>query len=113
MPKYPLLFAPAVAAGLFGTVIALNPNRLLAAGDCIEQPDREPAAGEHWHYRTDRLNNRKCWYVTEPEPVTPQAGGPKAEPPSGTQEATQPVVEHAEVSPTRFLNRAASSAFEE
>ncbi len=74
MPKCPFLVAPAFAAGLFGTVIALSANRVLAAAECIEQPDREPAAGEHWHYRTDRLNNRKCWYLTEPEPVTPEAG---------------------------------------
>jgi hypothetical protein len=116
MPKCPILFAPAVAAGLFSTVITLNPNWVLAAGDCIEQPNREPAAGGHWYYRTDRLNNRKCWYLTEPEPVTSQAEGPKAAPSNETtlkQEDTRPAVGRDEVSPARFLNRAQPNAFEE
>ncbi len=120
MPKCLILFAPAVAATLLSTVIALDANLVLAAADCIEQPDREPAPGGHWHYRTDRLNNRKCWYLTEPanlsEPATPQAEDPKAEPSSETtlkQEDTRPAVGHAEVSPTRFLNRASTSAFQE
>jgi hypothetical protein len=114
MPKCLILFAPAVAAALFSAVIALDANLVLAAADCVEQPDREPAPGGHWHYRTDRLNNRKCWYLTEP--ATPQAEDPKAEPSSETtlkQEDTQPAVGHAEVSPTRFLNRASPSAFQE
>jgi hypothetical protein len=72
-------FAPAVAAGLFSTVIAFSPNMVLAADDCIEQPNRQPAPGEHWSYRTDRVNNRKCWHLTEPAPMTPQAEAPEAQ----------------------------------
>jgi hypothetical protein len=35
----------------------------LAAGECIEQPNQEPAPGAHWFYHFDRAKNRKCWYL--------------------------------------------------
>jgi hypothetical protein len=38
-------------------------GRALAAGECIEQPNREPAPGAHWFYHYDRGKNRKCWYL--------------------------------------------------
>jgi hypothetical protein len=76
MSKRVIAFIPAVAAGLFSSVIAFGPNPVLA--DCIEQPNGEPSPGGHWSYRTDRVNNRKCWHLTEPEPM-PQAEAPKAQ----------------------------------
>lgn len=116
MPNCLSLIAPAVAAGLFSTVITLNPNWALAAGDCIEQPSREPAAGGHWYYRTDRLNNRKCWYLTEPEAAMPQAEAPKAAAPNETTskgENTRQTARDTAVSSARFLNQAEPNAFEE
>jgi len=52
----------------------------LAAGECIEQPNREPAPGAHWFYHYDRAKNRKCWYLgaaaTREREVAPTPGSP-------------------------------------
>jgi hypothetical protein len=96
MPKCVIAFIPAVAAGLFSPVIAFSPNPVLAADDCIEQPNREPGPGGHWSYRTDRVNNRKCWHLTEPEPMMPQAEAPKAQ--SSPGPSSQPFQTPARVS---------------
>jgi hypothetical protein len=72
---------PAVAAAVFTTAIEIGAVKwALAASDCIEEPNREAPPGGHWFYRTDTVNNRKCWHV-EP-PSSPQTEAPKAEPPS-------------------------------
>jgi hypothetical protein len=34
-----------------------------AVEDCIESPNSAPPQGSHWYYRTDRVNQRKCWYL--------------------------------------------------
>jgi len=33
------------------------------AADCLAAPNRTPAEGERWFYRTNRETNQKCWYV--------------------------------------------------
>jgi hypothetical protein len=33
------------------------------AADCLAAPNRTPAAGERWSYRTNRETNQKCWYL--------------------------------------------------
>ncbi len=59
-----------VAAAL----IVLGASRIAWAGsECIEQPNQEPAAGQHWYYHLDRTNDRKCWYLGTIEPPAPQA----------------------------------------
>jgi hypothetical protein len=65
MPKR-LIPCVLVTAGLLATAVALNPNSGLAAGDCFAQPNRPPAPGGHWYYHSDRVNNRKCWFLVEP-----------------------------------------------
>src|SRR5712671_7142547 len=62
MQYYDTSFVRVVSASLLGTLTALGLNgAVLAAGTCIEGPK----AGGHWYYRVDRVNHRKCWYVTE------------------------------------------------
>jgi hypothetical protein len=34
-----------------------------AAEECITQPDYKQQGGGHWHYRTDRSTNTKCWFL--------------------------------------------------
>jgi len=80
----------AVAAGLFATATALGPGSSLAAGDCFAQPNRQPAAGGHWYYRSDRINNRKCWYLVAPATTTPQPEAPEPPPTAETLQPTFP-----------------------
>ena len=59
-------FLALVFASLFATVIVLttvSSRAVLAAEDCITEPNHAAAPGGHWYYRVDRVNQRKCWYV--------------------------------------------------
>jgi hypothetical protein len=62
--------------------IMLGPGHAaLAADDCLAGPSRPPAQGGHWYYRLDRVNNRKCWYLVEPDARAPTAEAPQSPPP--------------------------------
>jgi hypothetical protein len=50
-------------------VLGMN-GRVFADNECIEQPDREAAQGEHWYYHYDREKNRKCWHLEATAPPT-------------------------------------------
>jgi len=79
----------AVAASLFAVALALDPGRLLAASDCLDQPNREASQGSHWVYHHDRASGRKCWHLTAAETAArpPQ---PEAPPPPAPEPARQP-----------------------
>jgi len=66
---YPDVSAVSIAFMFALVTLGMN-DSVLAAGECIEQPDREPAQGAHWYYRYDREKNRKCWHL---EDATPKA----------------------------------------
>ena len=113
---------PVLAAALCVAVAALNSNKVLAAGDCIEQPDSRPAQGGHWYYHSDRVNNRKCWYFVEPGPIALQDATPESQPSPATtisqqdQSPTKPdagQVNERPASPLDQANRDALSSFEE
>ena len=57
----------AVGAALFmlGARVAV-PNSARAADDCLTAPNASAPQGSHWYYRTDRTNQRKCWYYRAP-----------------------------------------------
>jgi hypothetical protein len=55
---------PAAVAVLSAIVVIVSPNgSARATDDCIEAPNSQPPQGSHWYYRTDRVNQRKCWYL--------------------------------------------------
>jgi hypothetical protein len=60
-----------VAVGLLAAVISFT-IRAFATDDCLAEPNRQPAPGEHWYYRSDPANNRKCWHIGEPGIKPPQ-----------------------------------------
>ena len=105
-----------VAAALFTTGIEIGTMTwAVAASDCIEQPNRQAAAGGHWFYRTDSVNNRKCWHLVGPESNTPEAAAPKAEMPEPPTPATlkQERLPHAKFLPARSLNETELEPIEE
>jgi len=63
-----------VAAGLLAAAIPFSISRAFANDDCLAQPNRQTVPGEHWYYRSDPANNRKCWHVgdsgTKPQVVS-------------------------------------------
>jgi hypothetical protein len=48
---------------LHGVAFLLAFNGLANAAECLGAPNRTSPEGQHWFYRTDRDNNRKCWYL--------------------------------------------------
>src|SRR5215471_4877893 len=91
-PNYPLIFAseaasrgycggledkmlyranplvPAVFASLLGAVIVLSTiGATLAAGACIEKPNRQFDRAGHWYYHVDRVHHRRCWFLETSE----------------------------------------------
>jgi hypothetical protein len=81
---------PAMTASLFAFAFALHSGGLLAASDCLDQPNRAAAQGGHWYYHVDRATGRKCWHLTETEPtagpsqaqISPQPAPEPAQPPA-------------------------------
>jgi hypothetical protein len=68
-------------AGLFASAIMLGGNSAaLAAYDCLAGPNRAPAPGGHWYFHLDRTNDRKCWYLVEPDTRGPTAEAPPTQP---------------------------------
>ena len=67
-----LLFtlAGAVALMIFLSDVA-------GASDCFAAPDRTPAEGERWYYRTNRETNQKCWHLGARAPMGPARQGSK------------------------------------
>ena len=56
---------PAVFAALLAALVLtiLPGGSARAIDDCIDAPNSQPPQGSHWYFRTDRTNQRKCWYL--------------------------------------------------
>lgn len=53
--------APLVALLLSG--IGVSPDRAVAEDNCLDAPGSAAPDGQHWYYRIDRVQHRKCWYL--------------------------------------------------
>jgi hypothetical protein len=42
------------------------------ADNCLTAPNSSAPQGSHWYYRTDRANQRKCWYFRAPGELAQQ-----------------------------------------
>jgi len=93
MSKHFFAGVPATAVGVLAMMIMLGTSWIaLAADDCLAGPDRPPGPGGHWYYHLDRANDRKCWYLVQPDthasaPELPQPQPqpqPQASPESST-----------------------------
>jgi len=58
--KQPTRIALLAVAAIF--IVTVQGAR--AADECIEKPNARSPQGSHWYYRTDRTNNRQCWYLS-------------------------------------------------
>jgi hypothetical protein len=45
-----------------GLILSVPANSAFA-GDCLPAPNSPAPANSHWHYRTDRTQQRQCWYL--------------------------------------------------
>jgi hypothetical protein len=55
-----IAFASAVFAS--GLAVSVPANTALAV-DCLTAPNSSGPPNSHWYYRTDRTQQRKCWYI--------------------------------------------------
>jgi hypothetical protein len=54
----------AFASGLLVVGFAFSaPANEAFAGDCLTAPSSSATPNGHWYYRTDRMQQRKCWYL--------------------------------------------------
>jgi hypothetical protein len=51
------------AAALLVSGIGTNLQATTRANDCLAAPNASAPRGQHWYYRIDLPNNRKCWYL--------------------------------------------------
>lgn len=65
MRKQSALMLSAIFIALLTTcaVVAGAGTPALAVDDCITAPNSLAPMGSHWYYRTDRVKQRKCWFV--------------------------------------------------
>jgi hypothetical protein len=57
-----------------------------SAPECLENPDLSAAEPGHWHYRTDRTRNRRCWFFV---PADGTAETPVSAPPAAIGNGSQ------------------------
>ena len=55
-----IAFASALLASGLGLTV---PADIALAVNCLAAPNSPAPANSHWYYRTDRTQDRKCWYL--------------------------------------------------
>jgi hypothetical protein len=93
----------AIAAAILFTSagIGLQGSSARAADDCLAAPNSHAPQGSHWHYRTDRVKQRKCWYLRSQDQAAEQSE-PQAKieaAPNASAFAAQPIVAVDNASP--------------
>jgi len=81
MRKRGTLFVLTVSASLSATagLSTLWSCVVLAANECVTEPNFQSTQNSHWYYRTDPVRHRKCWYVGGPglQTTPPSRTSPK------------------------------------
>jgi hypothetical protein len=56
----------ALFCGILGAVIIVMQATYAGAASeqCSSKPDSSAPPGSHWYYRIDRVNQRRCWYLS-------------------------------------------------
>jgi hypothetical protein len=55
-----IAFASALLTSALGVGVPAN---MAFAVDCLTAPNSSAPTNGHWYYRTDRTQQRKCWYL--------------------------------------------------
>jgi hypothetical protein len=108
-------YVSTVAVGLLAAVISSNIKWAFATDDCLAEPNRQAAPGEHWYYRSDPANNRKCWHIGESGIKPPQEAPvtPTSYPALQAQHAPSTRPEQPDEQRELPTNQAESGPFEE
>jgi hypothetical protein len=98
----PIWMAAAAALLVFG--IGSDLQATTRANDCLTAPNASSPLGQHWYYRIDLPNNRKCWYLHAP-PMHRAAKAPESHaattaadtPASGSHADSAPRLRHTRI----------------
>jgi hypothetical protein len=74
------------SALLVGGLVLSVPGNSAFAGDCLPAPNSPAPADSHWYYRTDRSQQRQCWYLR----AANEPSHPAAVPPAPNAPLTKP-----------------------
>jgi hypothetical protein len=86
-----------VALCLTGVGGGLPIDGAFAADNCATAPGAAAPKGQHWYYRVDQVNHRKCWYLHAAVPLANHAAADRAAPSEQLPAAeTSPSVETAQ-----------------
>jgi hypothetical protein len=67
---------------LTGIGAGLPTNSAAAADNCAGSPGAAAPTGQHWYYRVDAVNHRRCWYRHAIVPLAARAGSQSRAAPS-------------------------------
>ncbi len=89
MRKRRTLFVLTVSAAGLSTLWSCV---VLAANECVTEPNFQSTQNSHWYYRTDPVRHRKCWYAGGPglQTAPPSRASPKLK---GDSRITQTMIE--------------------
>jgi hypothetical protein len=79
MPERANSLESAFVAGTLAAAALLGLNMTpSSAAECLENPEPTTAEPGHWHYRTDRARNRRCYFFVPAKVPGPQIAPPPA-----------------------------------
>jgi hypothetical protein len=61
--RLPIASITLVSACLASILGVVGPVSAARAADCLTAPGSSAPPDSHWYYRTDRAQQRKCWYL--------------------------------------------------
>jgi hypothetical protein len=79
-----------VSTFLVSILSAIGPTGIAHAADCLTAPGPSAPPNSHWYYRTDRTQQRKCWFLrSDNGPSQGQAQGQEQEQAQAQEQAVQ------------------------
>jgi hypothetical protein len=101
-PIGPIAFVSTFLVSIFS---AIGPTGIAHAADCLTAPGPSAPPNSHWYYRTDRTQQRKCWFLrSDNGPSQGQAQGQAQEQAQGqVQEQAQEQVQEQAVQTTQSV----------
>jgi hypothetical protein len=65
-----IAFALTILASCFSVGVPAN---TAVAADCVTAPNPSTPSNGHWYYRTDRTQQRKCWFLRTDNELSAQS----------------------------------------
>jgi hypothetical protein len=93
---------------LSGIFVGVRANTA-RADNCLTEPKSSAPTGSHWYYRSDRANQRKCWYLRAlGQPAQHAAPGAISETTTTAHDASENLATGALISTSRSENASSS-----